>query len=69
MIRDKLVAICPSTKMKAAMLKEHNLTLQRAIEIWFTDTTVREQARIMGKVKTERENVLEFHNPQDGMEK
>ena len=49
LIRDKLVVSCPSSKVKEQMLKEENLTLTRAIQIWSTDSTVKEQARRMGK--------------------
>ena len=55
LIRDKLVATCPSSKVKEAMLKEENLTLGRAITIWSTDSTVKEQARRMGKSSVEEE--------------
>ncbi|XP_043234787.1 uncharacterized protein K02A2.6-like [Amphibalanus amphitrite] len=47
LVRDKLVATCPSSRVKESMLKEEKLTLTKAISIWSTDATVREQARKM----------------------
>ena len=46
-IRDKLVSTCPSGKVRENMLKEEELSLDRAIKIWATDLHVKEQNRIM----------------------
>ena len=51
-IRDKLVVTCPSRKVREGMLKEENLTLNKAIQLWATDVTVRDQVKAM-----EREDV------------
>ncbi|XP_043235721.1 uncharacterized protein K02A2.6-like [Amphibalanus amphitrite] len=63
LIRDKLLATCPSSKVKESMLKERVLTLSRAIMIWSTDATVNEQVRRMGKsAEEEAVNKVKWQN-------
>ena len=43
-IRDRLLVECPSRKVKERMLREDQLTLDKAVKIWLTDVQVKEQA-------------------------
>ena len=63
-IRDKLVATCPSMKVKETMLKAKNLTLNMAIEIWITHEHVRKEANRINdcsenELKLSKEDELE----------
>ena len=63
-IRDKLVATCPSMKVKETMLKAKNLTLNMAIDIWITHEHVRKEANRINdcsenELKLSKEDELE----------
>lgn len=54
-IRDKLVATCPSMKVKEQMLKEDMLSLERAIQIWALDEEVKVHASKMNAHRFSKE--------------
>ena len=54
-IRDRLVVTCPSRKVRESLLKEQNLTLDKAVKIWSTDSTVRDQVKVMEREEMTRQ--------------